>query len=236
MNNNVNNIAIEVKDVYKSFGFGENVFEAIKGISLSIEKGSFVSLVGKSGSGKSTMLHMMAALDEPSKGKIFIYNKEVGELSNKERCLLRNEKIGFIFQSFYLEENYTVYKNVEMPLIINGMSKSKRKKLVLEVLDKVGLKDKMKNKAAKLSGGEKQRVAIARAIVNKPKIVFADEPCGNLDTENGEVVMKLLKDFANRGVTVVLVTHNLEDAKKTERIISLKDGKVISDEYIGTGN
>lgn len=231
----MDNISIEVKNVYKTYGSGENAFDAIKGISISIENGSFVSLVGKSGSGKSTMLHLMAALDEPTSGEVLIDGKDISQLSKNEKCLLRNEKIGFIFQSFYLEENYTVFKNVEMPLIINGMAKSERKKLVQDALDKVGLKSKMKNKASKLSGGEKQRVAIARAIVNNPEIIFADEPCGNLDTENGEIIMSMLENLAKQGVTVVLVTHNLEDANKAERVITLKDGMVIHDEHIKSG-
>lgn len=229
-------ISIEVKNVYKIYGSGQSAFEAIKGVSLTIENGSFLSLVGKSGSGKSTMLHLMAALDEPTSGEIIIDGKDVNKLSKKEKYLLRNEKIGFIFQSFYLEENYTVFKNVEMPLIINGMPKRQRKKLVNAALDKVGLKDKIKNKASKLSGGEKQRVAIARAIVNNPEIVFADEPCGNLDTENGEIIMKMLGNLARQGVTVVLVTHNPDDANKAERMITLKDGMVIDNEYIKSGN
>ncbi len=236
MGSKMGNISIEVKDVYKTYGSGESAFEAIKGISLSIKNGSFISLVGKSGSGKSTMLHLMAVLDKPTSGEVIINGKDVSKLSKKEKCLLRNEKIGFIFQSFYLEESYTVFKNVEMPLIINGISKKQRKKLVNDALGRVGLKDKIKNKASKLSGGEKQRVAIARAIVNNPEIVFADEPCGNLDTENGEIIIDMLGELAKQGVTVVLVTHNLDDANKAERMISLKDGMVISDEYIEPGN
>ena len=228
----MDNVMIEVNNVYKTYGVGENAFDAIKGISFVVKKGSFISLVGKSGSGKSTLLHLMAALDEPTSGKVLINGKDITNMSNKEKCLLRNEKIGFIFQSFYLEESYTVFKNVEMPLIINGMPRLQRKKLVNDALEKVGLTSKIKNKASRLSGGEKQRVAIARAIVNNPEIIFADEPCGNLDTENGEIVMNMLVDFAKQGVTVVLVTHNLDDANKSERLITLKDGMVIGDEQV----
>lgn len=228
----MDNVMIEVNNVYKTYGVGENAFEAIKGISFVVKKGSFISLVGKSGSGKSTLLHLMAALDEPTSGKVIINGKDITNMSNKEKCLLRNEKIGFIFQSFYLEESYTVFKNVEMPLIINGMPRLQRKRLVNDALEKVGLTSKIKNKVSKLSGGEKQRVAIARAIVNNPEIIFADEPCGNLDTENGEIVMNMLVDFAKQGVTVVLVTHNLDDANKAERLITLKDGMVIGDEQV----
>ncbi len=225
-------VAIELKEIYKIYGSGENAFEAIKGVSLSVGSGSFVSLVGKSGSGKSTMLHLMAALDTPTTGEVIIDGTSLKEMSVKEKCRIRNDKIGFIFQSFYLEESYTVFTNVEMPLMIKGMPKAQRKKAVKEAIEKVGLSDKIKMKAAKLSGGEKQRVAIARAIVNSPEILFADEPCGNLDTENGEVIMNLLGGFAKQGVTIVLVTHNMEDAKRADRIISLKDGMVTGDEYI----
>lgn len=228
----MSNIIIEVKNVCKTYGTGVNAFEAIRGVSFVVKKGSFISIVGKSGSGKSTMLHLMAALDEPTSGKVLMNGKDISSISNREKCLLRNEKIGFIFQSFYLEESYTVFKNVEMPLIINGMPRLLRRKLVNEALEKVGLLSKIKNKASKLSGGEKQRVAIARAIVNNPEIIFADEPCGNLDTENGAIIMNMLVGFAKQGVTVVLVTHNLEDANKAERIITLKDGMVIGDEQV----
>lgn len=225
--------AIEVKELYKTYGSGDNSFHAIRGISLSIDRGSFISIVGKSGSGKSTILNLMAALDTPTSGEVFIDGVSVSNMSAKDKCRLRNEKIGFIFQSFYIEENYTVFKNIEMPLIIRGMGKQERKKRVYDVAGQVGLEKKLKAKAANLSGGEKQRVAIARAVVNAPSIVFADEPCGNLDTENGEIILNLLLDLVKQGVTVVLVTHNLDDAGKTQRIISLKDGIVVGDERIG---
>lgn len=221
---------IAVRDLYKKYGDGETLFEALKGISLTIEKGSFVSIVGKSGSGKSTLLHLMASLDDPSSGAVSINGTDLIKLSKKEKCMLRNKQIGFIFQSFYIEENYTVYKNIEMPLIISGIPASKRKKMIYDVLERVDMMNKVKLKAAKLSGGEKQRVAIARAIVNHPQIVFADEPCGNLDSENGQIVIEMLKNLVEQGVTVVLVTHNNEDARKTERIITLKDGMIVGDE------
>ena len=213
-------IIIKLENVVKKYVNKGNVFYAIKGVSFDIEKGCFFSLIGKSGSGKSTLLHLMAALDSPTEGKIIVNGNDLEEFSEKERCEFRNKKIGFVFQSYYLEESYSVYKNVEMPLIIMGMKKKDRKRLVMEAIEKVGLADKVNRKANKLSGGEKQRVAIARAIVNKPEIIFADEPCGNLDTENGNIIMDFFRDFTNTGVTVVLVTHNIEDAKKTDRIIN----------------
>ena len=228
----MSDIVIEVKNISKIYGSGEVAFEALKGVSFSVNRGSFVSLMGRSGSGKSTLLHIMASLDKCTSGEVILDGVNINSLSNKERCSLRNEKIGFIFQSFYLEENYTVFTNIEMPLIISGIPKKERIQMVNDVAEKVGLSSKLKNKAANLSGGEKQRVAIARAIVNKPLIIFADEPCGNLDTENSDIIMNLLADLTKMNVTVVLVTHSLDDAQKTERIISLRDGMVISDEMV----
>lgn len=228
----MSDIVIEVKNISKIYGSGEVAFEALKGVSFSVNRGSFVSLMGRSGSGKSTLLHIMASLDKCTSGEVILDGVNINSLSNKERCSLRNEKIGFIFQSFYLEENYTVFTNIEMPLIISGIPKKERIQMVNDVAEKVGLSSKLKNKAANLSGGEKQRVAIARAIVNKPLIIFADEPCGNLDTENSDIIMNLLADLTKMNVTVVLVTHSLDDAQKTERIISLRDGMVISDEIV----
>ena len=208
------NICIEVNDIHKSYGSGEYSLEALKGVSFTIESGSFVSIVGRSGSGKSTLLYIMAALDTPTSGYVCIDNIVTSDMNNNQKCSLRNEKIGFIFQSFYLEENYTVYKNIEMPLIIGGIALKQRRMLVEEAAQSVGLSSKLKNKAANLSGGEKKRVAIARAIVRKPSIIFADEPCGNLDTENGSSIMNLLRSLVRQGITVVLVTHNMDDAKK----------------------
>lgn len=225
---------ISLKNVQKKYGNAENYFLAIKGVSFDIEKGSFFTIMGKSGSGKSTLLHMMAALDNPTTGEIVVDGDNLSELSSKKKNAFRNEKIGFVFQSYYLEENYSVFKNVEMPLIINGMKKKDRKKLVDEAIEKVGLSDKSNRKTSKLSGGEKQRVAIARAIVNNPEIIFADEPCGNLDTENGNKIMKYFREFVNAGMTVVLVTHNEEDARKTDRIVFLNDGEVVGDEHVNT--
>lgn len=231
----MNNI-IKVENVFKIYGSTENAFNAVKGVSFDVEKGIFFSIMGKSGSGKSTLLHLMAALDKPTKGKIIINGRELEQLSEKERCKFRNENVGFVFQSYYLEENYSVFKNVEMPLIINGKKIRDRKKMVADAIEKVGLADMTNKKVSKLSGGEKQRVAIARAIVNNPDIIFADEPCGNLDTENGNMIMRLLRNFTDTGVTVILVTHNLEDAKKTDRIITINDGEIKEDRYVNSDN
>lgn len=223
---------IRLKNVQRKYGNEENCFLAIKDISFDVEKGSFFTLMGRSGSGKSTLLHMMAALDVPTSGEIIVDGSNLSKLSDKEKSIFRNEKVGFVFQSYYLEESYSVFKNIEMPLIINGMNKKDRKELVMEAIEKVDLTDKLSRKTSKLSGGEKQRVAIARAIVNRPQIIFADEPCGNLDTETGNRIMKYFREFVNDGVTVVLVTHSMEDARQTDRVVSLRDGEVIGDEYV----
>lgn len=232
----MNDIIIKVENIVKKYGRKENSFHAIKGVSFDIERGIFFSIMGKSGSGKSTLLHLMAALDSPTSGKIMINGKDIEKFNDKERCRFRNENMGFVFQSYFLEECYSVYKNVEMPLIINGKKSKYRNKLVIEALQKVGMADKKNKKVSKLSGGEKQRVAIARAIVNNPEIVFADEPCGNLDTENGNMIMQLLRELSDTGVTVILVTHNLDDANKTDRIVTINDGVIKEDRYVNTDN
>lgn len=224
---------ISVKEIVKEYKNGESFIKVIKGISWEIERGSMTSIVGRSGSGKSTMLHIMAALDGPTTGEVLIDDVKISDMSAKQKCRFRNQKIGFVFQSFYLEESYNVFKNIEMPLIISGISSRDRKHRVHEAACEVGIQDKLYTKTTKLSGGEKQRVAIARAIVNSPDIIFADEPCGNLDTDNGKMIMELLQELSRKGTTVVLVTHNIEDARKTDRIITLKDGMVVSDERKG---
>lgn len=223
---------IKVLNIKKTYYDGEIECEALKGISFDIPDGQFVSIVGKSGSGKSTLMHILGALDTPTEGQIFVGEDEISRLDSRQSAKYRNKKIGYIFQSFFLEPTYTVFKNVEMPMIIAGVPKSERKKRVEKALETVGLLSKIKNKSNKLSGGEKQRVSIARAIVNNPDIILADEPCGNLDTQNSANIMSLLRKFAQSGKTVILITHNPDDAKKTDRIITLVDGLVVSDEII----
>ncbi|MDD6488971.1 MAG: ABC transporter ATP-binding protein [Clostridia bacterium] len=223
---------IKVLDIKKTYYDGEIKCEALKGVSFDIPDGQFVSIVGKSGSGKSTLMHMLGALDNLTEGQIFVGEDEISKLDSRQSAKYRNKKIGYIFQSFFLEPTYTVFKNVEMPMIIGGVPKSERKKRVEKALETVGLLPKIKNKANKLSGGEKQRVSIARAIVNDPDIILADEPCGNLDTQNSANIMALLRELAKSGKTVILITHNPDDAKKTDRIITLVDGLVVSDALV----
>lgn len=223
---------IDFSDVRKTYSYGSQECEALRGVSIHIANGEFVSIVGRSGSGKSTFLHIAAGLDSATHGVVRIDGVDISLLSADQLSEHRNKKNGFVFQAFYLEPAYTVFDNIAMPLLIAGVARRDRKQIVNSIADKVGISHKLSSLSSKLSGGEKQRVAIARALVNNPPILFADEPCGNLDTANSEAIMNLLKCLAEEGKTVVLVTHNLEDAKTADRIITLRDGLVVSDEAV----
>lgn len=204
----------------------------IRGMELKIPKRRFTSIVGRSGSGKSTLLKMIGGLLVPDQGKVLIDGINIYEMTEKQMADYRCNKIGFVFQDFLLEEMYTVYQNIEIVLMISKFPPGLRKDMIVQALQAVGLGDRMKSPVKNLSGGEKQRVCIARAIVNKPQIIFADEPCGNLDWENGQIIMKLLRDQVDQGRNVVLVTHNREDAKLTDEIITLQDGKILDYETL----
>lgn len=220
---------IEIKELKKVFITGNKELIALNNVSLEFKEGSFNSIVGRSGSGKSTLLHLIGLLDKPNSGKILIDNVNINELSSVEQANYRNKHIGFIFQSYHLEPTYSVFENVEMPLLIANIKKEERKRRIFKELSRVGLLDRYKEVANNLSGGEKQRVAIARALVNNPKIVLADEPCGNLDTNNSKNVMNILRELTDEGITVILVTHNPIDAEIADRIITLEDGRVINE-------
>ncbi|MDE7453704.1 MAG: ABC transporter ATP-binding protein [Clostridia bacterium] len=221
---------IEIKNVTKKFKTGEGEFYALNGVSAEIAEGEFVAVVGKSGSGKSTLLNLLGTLDSVSDGQILFDGKDISSLTKKELAGFRNKKLGFVFQSFYLEPEYTVYENVELPLILaNSFGKANTER-VENVLKLVGLADKAKSKAKNLSGGECQRTAIARAIVNDPSYILADEPCGNLDTANSENIMEIFKTLHSAGKTVIMVTHDEEEANVAQRIITLSDGRIVSDE------
>ena len=221
---------IRIENLCKMYKNGEQKNQAVRNIDFSILQKEFVSIVGRSGSGKSTLLKMVGGILQPTSGKVIVCGVDLYSISDRELTRFRADKIGFIFQDFCLEELYTVYKNIEIVLMINRIPVGERKEMILDVLKKVGLEKYSDTPIYMLSGGEKQRVCIARAIVKRPQIILADEPCGNLDTENGEIIMKLLREISDSGMVVVLVTHNMEDARKTDRIIELRDGKVISDE------
>ncbi|MBD5088303.1 MAG: ABC transporter ATP-binding protein [Clostridiales bacterium] len=224
---------IRVSDLIVDYNEKGNKFRALNGIDLFIKENTFVSIVGRSGSGKSTLLSALGGLQYPTSGLVLVDEKNIYECNKNQLADYRCKKIGFIFQAFHLEELYTSYQNIEICLMISQFPKKERKKHIMDLLAKVGMEDKSDIQVGKLSGGEKQRICIARAIANNPDIILADEPCGNLDSYNGEIVMNLLQMLANEGKTVILVTHNIDDALKTERVIELRDGKVVKDEYNG---
>ena len=221
---------VEVTDIQKSYGSGENKFYALKGVSLSIHEGESVAIVGKSGSGKSTLMHLLALLDRPDQGTLKIAGKDSRDYKGKSLNKLRNETFGFVFQQFFLTPNATVLENVILPLKIAGMSARKRKRKGMKVLRQLELEDKANNKATNLSGGQKQRVVIARALVNNPKIIFADEPTGNLDSNTGAVVEDILFSLKEQGITLIIVTHDEELASRCDRQIRVKDGLIIDAE------
>ncbi|HRJ06578.1 MAG TPA: ABC transporter ATP-binding protein [Candidatus Saccharibacteria bacterium] len=219
---------IELAHVSKIYGKKQNKFTALEGINVVIESGATVAIVGKSGSGKSTLMHVMSGLDRVTSGTVTIDGHDISMLKKKALDSFRAQKIGFIFQAFFVQANETSVQNVSLPLEIAGVSGRKRKDLVNTALEQVDLTDKANSKARNLSGGQKQRLAIARAIVNKPSIIFADEPTGNLDSATGDKVEKLLFSFNKKlGSTLVVVTHDEDLAKKCDQQIYLKDGKIV---------
>ena len=220
---------IEVKNITKTYGKKQNRFVALDDVSLSIPDGASVAILGKSGSGKSTLMHAMSGLDRPESGEVVVDGQNILKLKQKDVDRFRAEKIGFIFQSFFVQGNESVYDNVSLPLEIAGMSPTKRRSRIGAALESVELSDKVKNKAKDLSGGQKQRLAIARAIANEPRIIFADEPTGNLDSVTGEKVEQLLFDYnKDQGVTLIIVTHAPDLASKCDILVNIKDGKIES--------
>ena len=221
---------IELRDVYKIYSEGlESEVRALDGVSLTIEKGEFVAIVGQSGSGKSTMMNVLGCLDVPTYGEYLLEGTDVSELSDMQLSRIRNKEIGFIFQGFNLIPNLTAVENVELPLIYRGVSRSVRQELSREALKKVGLEHRMDHKPSEMSGGQQQRVAIARAIAQAPPVILADEPTGNLDSNSTKEIMDILKGLHNEGRTVILITHDNDIAAQAKRVIKIKDGKVESD-------
>ncbi|WP_086315490.1 ABC transporter ATP-binding protein [Enterococcus sp. 7F3_DIV0205] len=219
---------IEARNIKKSYGRNESKFDALKGVDLKIEEGESVAIIGKSGSGKSTFMHILALLDKPTSGEILLNNQDVTSISKKELDKTRNKQFGFVFQQFFMNSKDTVLNNVMLPLKIGGISNNKRKEMALEALKAVELDDKINNKANNLSGGQKQRVCIARALVNNPKIIFADEPTGNLDSTTGEKIEQLLFDLnKEKGITLIIVTHDPELAARCDRQIHVRDGLIV---------
>lgn len=218
---------IEIKNVTKTYGKKGSTFQALKDVSLTIPNGASVAIVGKSGSGKSTLMHAMSGLDRPEAGEVIIDGVDILKLKKKAVDTFRSEKIGFIFQSFFVQANESCYDNVSLPLEISNSKPSQRKARIEEALETVDLSDKLKQKARNLSGGQKQRLAIARAIVNKPSIIFADEPTGNLDSTTGEKVEDLLFSLNKKeGSTLIIVTHDTDLAQKCDVQVYIKDGQI----------
>jgi putative ABC transport system ATP-binding protein len=227
---------VKIQNVSKIYGEPPNELTALDNVSLEIKKGEFVAIVGPSGSGKSTLMNILGCLDKPSHGKYFLEDQLVSQLSQNQLAKIRNQKLGFVFQSFNLLPRTSALKNVELPLIYANVKKPEREQRSKSVLEKVGLADKLGATPAKLSGGQQQRVAIARALVNEPSILFADEPTGNLDTKSSAEIMKILQGLNREGKTVIIITHEREIAQFAGRTITIRDGKIISDSKRKKGN
>ena len=221
---------VELRNVYKIYGEGqESEVRALDGVSLTIEKGEFVAVVGQSGSGKSTMMNVLGCLDIPTRGDYFLDGTDVRELTDKALSRIRNKQIGFIFQQYNLIQSLSVLENVELPLIYQGIDPIDRRDMAMEALKRVGLADRYRHKPTQMSGGQLQRVAIARAIATKPPIIMADEPTGALDSRTGLEVLKFLQQLNKEGSTVILITHDNGIAATARRIVRLADGKIVED-------
>lgn len=225
-------IIIEARDIQKEYRMGTQTVHALRGVSFDIRKNEYVALMGPSGSGKSTMMNMIGCLDTPTKGDYILNGHDVKKLTDNQLAEVRNREIGFVFQTFNLLPRSTALANVELPLIYSGLRSSERRKRAIEVLEKVGLADRMDHKPNELSGGQRQRVAVARALVNNPSILLADEPTGNLDSKTGHEIMELFEELYEMGNTIILVTHEEDIAAHARRVIRLRDGLLESDTLV----
>ena len=220
---------IQAKNLTKHYTVGSTIVRALDGLDIDIDKGSYIALMGPSGSGKSTLMNILGCLDTPSSGAYFLNNKDVSQVDDDSLAGIRNQEIGFIFQTFNLLPRYTALENVALPMIYAGIPKIERLARATEVLEKVGLGDRVTHKPNELSGGQRQRVAVARALVMKPSIIFADEPTGNLDSKTSEGIMQLFDEIHQDGNTLIVVTHEEEVAARAQKIIRLRDGKLDSE-------
>lgn len=220
---------ISAKNLTKTYGSDDSLTYALNNASIEIKRGEFVAIIGPSGSGKSTLMHILGCLDKPTSGNYFLNGEQVSKLSESSLAKIRNKQIGFVFQSFNLLPRTSALKNVELPLIYSDIKGVQRAEIAKNMLIRVGLENKLDSTPAKLSGGQQQRVAIARALVNEAEIIMADEPTGNLDSKSSEEIMELIKNLNREGKTIIIITHEKEIAQKAKRVITVKDGKIVSD-------
>lgn len=225
-------MGLQVRDIHKTYHLEGETIRALRGVSLYIDKNEYVAIMGASGSGKSTMMNLLGCLDVPTKGQYLLEGKDVSKYSDDQLADIRNQMIGFVFQTFNLLPRSDVFHNVELPLIYAGMPPQKRRELAETAIARVGLADRMRHKPNELSGGQRQRVAIARALVNNPSIILADEPTGNLDSETSREIMEIFDELNKAGNTIILVTHEEDIAEYSRRIIRLKDGEIESDKRL----
>jgi putative ABC transport system ATP-binding protein len=223
---------IGIYNIYKIYKMGDTEVRALDGVSLEIEKGEFVAIVGPSGSGKSTLMNILGCLDIPTSGEYFFEGKDVSKLDDDQLARIRNRHIGFVFQNFNLLPKLTALENVELPMIYAGFSTAARRQRALESLNAVGLGHRVNHKPTELSGGQQQRVAIARALATDPPVILADEPTGNLDTRSGREIMNILRELNKNGKTVILITHDINIARQAGRNVYIQDGKIIKDEKV----
>src|SRR5437763_4411377 len=225
---------IETVDLWKTYVMGSEEIHALRGVSIQIDSGEYVAIMGPSGSGKSTLMNLIGCLDTPTKGSYLLNGKQVSQMNDNELARIRNEEIGFVFQTFNLLPRATALHNVELPLVYAGVGAEERRKRATEALQRVQLGDRIQHRPNELSGGQRQRVAIARALVNQPSILLADEPTGNLDSTTSEEIMRVFEGLAEQGQTVIMVTHEPDIAAHARRVIVLRDGMVASDEKAET--